>query len=59
MNWNKDKSITLSRVFVVVFALALALLDVFCLWILYRLESRSDLPEALGQTGLVDRKSVV
>ena len=30
MNWNKDKSILLSRAFVIAFALALLALDVFC-----------------------------
>ena len=30
MNWNKDKSILLSRVCVAVFALALLALDIFC-----------------------------
>ena len=30
MNWNKDKSILLSRAFVAAFALALLALDIFC-----------------------------
>ena len=30
MNWNKDKSILLSRAFVIAFALALLALDIFC-----------------------------
>jgi hypothetical protein len=53
MNWNKDKSIALSRVFVFVFAILLALLDIFCFWILHWLRNRSELPEGLSQIWLV------
>lgn len=53
MNWNKDKSITLSRFFVIVFAVLLALLDFFCYWILNWLGNKSKLPEGLEQVWLV------
>lgn len=53
MNWNKDKSITLSRFFVVAFAILLALLDIFCYWILGWLKDISELPQGLSQTWLV------
>ena len=47
MNWNKDKSILLSRAFVLAFALALLALDIFC-YPLARWYFGTYLPQVVG-----------